>query len=86
MTGPDGRLLDCQDVVEMFTAYLDGALDQQVVATLEAHLALCDGCHAYLDQLRTTAASLGALPAPALAPELRSSLLAAFRDAYPSPV
>jgi anti-sigma factor RsiW len=77
--------LDCNEFVELVTAYLDGALppaDQQRV--LE-HLELCDGCSAYLDQVRATVAAVGTLP-PADRPaegELpdagRERLLEAFR-------
>jgi anti-sigma factor RsiW len=50
------------------------------LASFEAHLALCDGCDAYVDQMRQTLAALGRLPDESLSPQARDGLLAAFAD------
>ena len=73
------RRLACQEVVELVTEYLDGAMEPARRARFERHLADCDGCTAYLQQFRTTLTVVGRLdvgdvPAPAMA-----ELLAAFR-------
>jgi len=44
------------------------------------HLAECEGCDRYLEQIRATVDNLGHLPAQRLPPEARDRLLAAFRD------
>lgn len=72
--------MKCAQFVELVTAYLDGALDPATAQRFEAHLAACDGCDRYLDQIRATIRTLGHLPAQSLAPEARDRLLAAFRD------
>ncbi len=72
--------MNCDEFVELVTAYLDGVLDQVTAQRFAEHLAECDGCEAYLDQFRTTIDTLGRLPADSLAPETRGRLLAAFRD------
>ncbi len=77
-----GFTVDCQDLVEMLTDYLDGALDPQTRSRLEAHLRLCDGCDAYLEQLRATVATLGATPRPQPAPNLQEALMAEFRHLH----
>jgi len=44
------------------------------------HLALCDGCHRYLEQIKATIRGLGELPPGRLDDATRATLLAAFRD------
>jgi MFS family permease len=52
--------LACQDVVEVVTDYLDGALPSDRSDEIETHLAGCDGCTEYIGQIRTTVDALGA--------------------------
>jgi len=52
----------CQEIVELVTDYLEGALDPEMTAEVEAHLELCDGCDTYVEQMRTTVRALGRLP------------------------
>jgi len=47
--------ISCREVVELVTAFLDGALDRHDRARMEAHLELCPPCVEYVDQIRTTA-------------------------------
>jgi len=70
----------CRELVEVITEYLEGTLAAEDRARFELHLAGCDGCHAYLDQMRQTIRALGHLPPESLSPEAESRLLAAFRD------
>ena len=72
--------LSCQELVELVTDYLEGALDEGTVRRFEEHLALCPGCETYLDQMRETAARLGTIPAETLTEEMQATLLSAFRD------
>lgn len=71
--------LACQEFVELVTDYLDDALGERERARFEAHLGECDGCAAYLEDMRITVRTLGTLQAPA-DPHVRESLLAAFRE------
>ena len=72
--------LPCNEVVELLTDYLDGALDASTVERVEAHLALCPPCVIYLDQLRTTIADIGLLPLDTLGDVAIAELEAAFRE------
>ncbi|MGD9571350.1 MAG: anti-sigma factor [Thermoleophilia bacterium] len=72
--------MTCQEMVELVTGYLEGRLTAADHDRFEAHLALCDGCRAYLDQIRATVDAMGRLPAVELTPEMRDVLLDAFRD------
>jgi anti-sigma factor RsiW len=72
--------LDCQEFVEQVTAFLEGTLDATEEQRFVDHLALCDGCDRYLDQVRQTVQALRDLPAEALSPENRQALLESFRS------
>ena len=76
----DGTAISCQEVVEVVTGYLEGKLTPEEAAVFEAHLELCDGCRWYLEQMRITIASVGRIEEADVPPELRTTLLAAFRD------
>jgi anti-sigma factor RsiW len=73
-------VLDCDEFVELVTAYLEGALDAETERRFVEHLADCDGCDRYLSQMRTTRDALGELSADSLSGQARDRLLAAFRD------
>ncbi|HEY0619023.1 MAG TPA: zf-HC2 domain-containing protein [Kribbella sp.] len=72
--------LDCQEFVELVTPFLEGALDAAEEQRFVDHLAVCDGCDRYLDQVRQTVRALGDLPAETLSPADRAALLNAFRS------
>jgi anti-sigma factor RsiW len=72
--------MNCDEFVELVTAYLDGTLDEATERRFVAHLAECDGCDRYLDQIRHTVRTLATLPAQSLPAQARDRLLAAFRD------
>ena len=73
------RELTCQEVVELVTAYLEGALDDNDARLFEEHLVGCEGCRRYVDQMRTTIELTGRLAEDSLEPEARDALLEAFR-------
>jgi anti-sigma factor RsiW len=75
----DGTAIRCQEVVEVVTDYLEGRLSPEDVAIFEAHLELCDGCRWYVEQMRTTIATVGRIEEADVPPALRDTLLAAFR-------
>lgn len=72
--------LHCAEFVELVTAFLEGALDGEDERRFVDHLALCDGCDRYLEQVRRTVHDLGELPAGELPAETRATLLEALRD------
>ena len=72
--------MTCEDFVELVTAYLEGQLDPDTEQRFLDHMALCAGCERYLDQIRRTVASLGALPPESLSDQACDALLTAFRD------
>jgi anti-sigma factor RsiW len=76
----DGTAISCQEVVEVVTDYIEGKLSPEDVAIFEAHLAICDGCQYYLDQIRITIATVGRIEDEAVPAELRDTVLGAFRN------
>jgi predicted anti-sigma-YlaC factor YlaD len=71
--------LTCQEVVELVTDYLEGAMNSDDAALFEQHLNLCDGCVTYVEQMRITIATVGRIQTADLPPGSRERLLAAFR-------
>jgi anti-sigma factor RsiW len=72
--------LTCRELVELVTDYLEGSLPAQERARFEAHLAECDGCAGYLDDMRRLVGSLHEAPEPPPDPATREALLRAFRE------
>jgi predicted anti-sigma-YlaC factor YlaD len=72
--------MTCQELVEIVTAYLEGTLPAIEQASLEAHLAVCEGCRTYLDQMRQTIAVVGTLSEERLSANDRDRLLNLFRS------
>jgi anti-sigma factor RsiW len=53
--------LVCRQAIELMSDYLDGSLSRRDLRRLERHLAACDACAGYLDQLRVVIATTGAV-------------------------
>jgi anti-sigma factor RsiW len=70
----------CQELVELVSDYLEGALSPADRARFDAHLAACEGCTRYVKQMRLTIRLAGRLTAASMSPEARDALLRAFRD------
>ena len=76
----DTESLSCQELVELVTDYLEGALDAVTLSRFEAHIRQCSGCSAYLEQLRQTIRVVGSITPADLTPAAERTLLRAFRD------
>lgn len=71
--------LACAELVELITDYLEGELPARDRKRFEAHLTGCDGCDAYLDQMRRTIETTGRLREEDIPPALEERLLVAFQ-------
>jgi anti-sigma factor RsiW len=76
----DERALTCKELVELVTDYLEGALSSEDKERVEVHLATCDGCVAYLQQMRKTIQTIGNLEEHSLSPQAKDNLLRLFRN------
>jgi anti-sigma factor RsiW len=75
----DTEALNCQELVELVTDYVEGMLDERDRVAFEQHLAVCEGCTEYVDQLRATITITGTLTPGDLSPDAERTLLQAFR-------
>ncbi|MDP1847512.1 MAG: zf-HC2 domain-containing protein [Solirubrobacteraceae bacterium] len=71
--------LTCREVVELLSDYLEDGLPVGERARVEAHLATCQDCLAYLAQLRTTIGALGRLREQDVPRPMLARLTDAFR-------
>jgi anti-sigma factor RsiW len=69
----------CQRVVELLDDHLDGALSVEERTAVEAHLAGCPNCSAYLLQLRAAVTVSGRLRAHDVPAPLLDALLDVYR-------
>jgi anti-sigma factor RsiW len=72
--------ITCQEVVELVTNYLEGALSPEEADLFEQHINSCEGCDWYVDEMRTTVATVGKITEEEIPSETRDKLLTAFRD------
>jgi len=71
----------CQEMIEVVTNYLDGALPTDEEQRFERHLSRCAGCNTYLDQIRETIRQTGMVShGESLPPALRKEIVAQFRN------
>ena len=73
------RHLRCRQVVELLNDYLDGSLMGAEREEVERHLATCNGCIAFLQQLRTTVRVVSTLTEDDVPAPVMDELLRAFR-------
>jgi anti-sigma factor RsiW len=69
----------CQEIVELVTDYLEHALDSESAAAFEEHINFCDGCEAYLAEIRAAIATVGAIEED-VPVATQERLLSAFRE------
>jgi len=70
----------CIELVELVTDFLEGDLDPATRERVEAHLAACPHCTAYVEQMRVTTRALRKARTAELEPARRDELLAMFRE------
>jgi anti-sigma factor RsiW len=78
--------MTCKELVEVVTDYLEGRLPDATLAQLEEHLAACDGCTLYVEQMKLTLRTLGQIPEETVTPAAREALIAVFRELHPQAV
>jgi anti-sigma factor RsiW len=71
--------MTCQELVELVTEYLEGALPDPDRRRFDEHLAECPHCVAYLDQMRKTVRAVGRLREDHLCDQAREEMLREFR-------
>ena len=74
------KAITCRDAVAFISRYLDDDLTWRERRRLEAHLAICEACSAYLDQMRTTIALTGQVGVEDLDDAALDRLLRLYED------
>ncbi|MDX6583521.1 MAG: hypothetical protein QOI10_2705 [Solirubrobacterales bacterium] len=72
--------MNCKQLIELVTDYLEGRLAGGDLERFEAHLSECPPCGIYLEQMRLTLRALGRIPAETISAEARDELLHAFAE------
>ncbi|HNB52490.1 MAG TPA: zf-HC2 domain-containing protein [Anaerolineales bacterium] len=72
--------LNCKELVELVTEYLENALPPGERQRFEDHLQGCSGCRTYLEQMRQTIHLVGHLPEDEIPPDTQADLLMIFRN------
>lgn len=70
----------CREAVELMSGYIDGTLRGRDRRRLEKHLAGCDVCRAYLEQLRLVVSVSGSATPEDLDPQTLDGLVDIFRQ------
>ena len=69
----------CNAIVEVVTAYLDEALPAPDRERFERHLAECEACAVYVEQMRRTIRLTGSLGGAPLQPKTRAAFVELLR-------
>ena len=72
--------LVCREFVELVSDYIEGTMPAEERARFEAHLAECDGCAGYLEDVGRMITSMHAIPAPPPDAATREVLQRALRE------
>ena len=72
--------LTCHEVIDLLSNYIEGALTGDDRRRVDEHLALCDGCATYLEQMRETIRLSGMVSEEEVPETDKAALLDAFRD------
>ena len=72
--------MNCIQLVDLVTDYLEGSMPVEQRARFEEHVAGCDGCTTYREQFMITIRLTGMLSEEQIAPDARETLLGVFRD------
>jgi len=70
--------LTCQELVELVTDYLEGALSRRDRKRFEKHISACSNCTEYVAQFRETIRLTGTLREQDISREAAEELLAVF--------
>jgi anti-sigma factor RsiW len=71
--------LPCRELVELVTAYFEGSLSRRDRRRFERHIAACENCTAYVEQMRLVIEASGRLTEDDIDQAAREELLDAFR-------
>jgi anti-sigma factor RsiW len=71
--------MDCNELVEVITDYIEERLPVADRQRFDAHLLECPYCVVYIEQMRDTIAAVGSVDVDAIDPSDRAKLVELFR-------
>lgn len=74
-----GGELDCEDVRQMSSDYIEDQLPPTKLASVQQHLSGCGPCRAFVETLTTTIGLLGRLPRVSVPPSFKENLNSKIR-------
>lgn len=74
--------MDCNEVLEQLSEYLDDSAREELCREIEQHLGRCRDCHLYVDSVRKTIVLYQSDRSVEMPPALSSKLQAALAKAY----
>jgi predicted anti-sigma-YlaC factor YlaD len=77
--------MQCSELVQLVTDYLEGALPSRGRQAFDEHLAGCAGCRAYVEQTRQAVSMLGAAAPEEVDDDLCADLLDLFKEVHRTP-
>jgi anti-sigma factor RsiW len=80
VSAPATEDMTCREFVELVTDLIEGQLAEAKRLEAEAHLAECEDCAAYLEQIRLTIAGLRTLAESEDFPRTREQAIVAFGE------
>lgn len=72
--------VQCREVVEVLTNYLEGVLPPAERVAMEQHLLFCEGCAAFLEQMRASIALTGRIQEEDVPDEVLDQVVQIFRE------
>jgi anti-sigma factor RsiW len=72
--------MDCDELVELVTDYLEGALSEEDRRNFEKHTSMCKSCAHYLEQIKLTSGAVRQLSKESIPPQTMEALLHTFRN------
>jgi anti-sigma factor ChrR (cupin superfamily) len=73
-------MLNCREITERASDYVDGTLPWHARLQVRMHLVMCRLCREYIRQMELVVRTLQRLPPQHPSPELERQLLAVFRS------
>jgi anti-sigma factor RsiW len=73
-------MMDCIELVELVTDYLEGALPEADRRRFDLHLTECPYCVDYLAQMRATLNAIGWIPPESISPIAKARLSETFSN------
>jgi predicted anti-sigma-YlaC factor YlaD len=72
-------MLNCKEITDRASDFLDSALPWHVRVQVRLHLMMCRFCREYVRQMALVAGALRRLPSSEPSPEIKKELLTMFR-------